>query len=280
MSKFEDFIDQFSIPAQPEAFLEFSKRVNQPEPEITDVVEALRSDPSLYTAVLATANSAFFRVGKETTSLTRAVIRLGLDKLKCIVRLVALKNSISTIGRLDRFWDTAVEVAEVTALLTSKFTIESKDDAYSLGMIHDCGIPLMMEHLKSYTDFLKLTGGTKPDQLHLLEQEEFGFDHYEVGAEVANQWSLPIQVCAAVHGQSNIEAFLTDTLIDDSSKNLLCCLLLAKDVSQSFRRYWRAKDDRTTPYFLPIALQYLGISDIEYIDLRDDILDSMEDAQL
>ena len=208
-------------------------------------------------------------------------MRLGLKKLHTIVRLIALKATLNQMGRIDRFWDTAVEVADISAALIKLRTDKNSDDAYSLGMLHDCGIPIMMKMFPEYKAFLLKLSPKAASEVHIQEQSQYGFDHYEVGAKVAEKWSMPSDVCSAVRAQSSIESCLQDQVPDytESSQILLAHLLLAKDISRSYRSFWRASDSRETPSFLESALNYLGLSDLEYIELKDKMLDKMVELE-
>ncbi|MFY0641488.1 MAG: HDOD domain-containing protein [Bermanella sp.] len=51
--------------------------------------------------------------------------------------------------RLDRFWDAATKVASLCSYLAVRLTTISQDKAYSIGMLHDIGIPIMLSNYPS-----------------------------------------------------------------------------------------------------------------------------------
>jgi len=267
----------YVIPPRPEAIIELSQLLNQEEPDIDKIVVALKNDVSLYAAVLGASNTRLFGSGAKITSPTQAVMRLGLQRLNTIVSVAGLKQTLSKAGRLERFWDTATEVAELTEQLAKQFSVGNPDEAYAVGMLHDCGIPLMLEAIPDYRDFLRASGGTDASLMCQQETALYGHDHFLLGSKIAKNWHLADSVCEAIEHQADFAQLLhEDSAWCDDSKSLLCILLLAKDISETYRRYWRTSESQTDDRNLKLALEYLGISDVEYMDIRDDHLSVLE----
>ena len=100
-------------------------------------------------------------------------MRLGLIKMLTILRIISLKTALSKAGRLERFWDAATEIAQLTVTISKIVSKESVEDAYSLGMMHNCGIPLMMEAISEYRGFLINCDAKEIQPLLLKEKELF-----------------------------------------------------------------------------------------------------------
>ena len=267
----------YVIPARPDVLIQISQLLSAPEPDLEKVVSVLRKDVSLYAAVLAIANSALYRGSLPVTSLNQAVMRLGLAKLHALVKLASLKNTLSKAGQIDRFWDTASEIAELTARFAALLSKEQTDAAYSLGMMHDCGIPMMMEAFPDYREFLRRINGDNLPVIRCLEMEWYGYDHFTIGAEIAAAWHMPRAVCEAIRLQPHVDAALRGNIqCSEAGKLLLCYLLLAKDISETYRQYWRVCSPKSQPQDLKLVLEYVGIPDIDYLDLREDCLAELE----
>lgn len=267
----------YVIPARPEVLIKASELMSNPDTDINDIVTALKQDVSLYTIVLATANNPLFRGSYKISSLKHAVMRLGLKRLSNIVKLISLKNELSKVGRVDRFWDTAIEIAEITANLTTLLSKESPDDAYTLGMIHDCGIPLMMDTFDDYREFLQSINGNNLSEIHVLEYDKYGYNHFDIGSDIAAHWNMPKNICDAIHFQPNYLDVLNGTSHgSESSKLLLCYLLLAKGISETYRHYWRVTSARRESRELQPILEYIGLPELDYLNIRDDYLAALE----
>lgn len=268
---------QYIIPPRPEILIKISEIVAQENPDIDSIVSYLKQDVTLYTAVLATVNNPHLGLSKRISSLSHAVVLLGTQRLFNIVRLVSLKTNLSKLNHLERFWDTATEVAELSAWIGKKFTNESAEDAYTLGMLHDCGLPIMMAAHKDYKEFLRTTNNSTLNMMKDWESERYHKDRFSLGATVAEKWHMPTPICQAIYYQPHHIALLSErgSSVPEATKMLLAALILARDISNEYRRYWRMASPDSTEHLAP-ALEFLGIVDWEFIDLKEEYMSSMD----
>lgn len=270
---------RYKIPSRPEAVIAIAELMKDKNPSASDIAEILRQDVFLYTSVLAAVNTPLFRLSKKITDLPHAITLLGLDKLFAVIRLAALQNTMSKLGRLDRFWDTTTEVAHLAASITHRVSDLDPHDSYTLGMMHDCAIPLMLETHPEYKAFLRNTNGSDLYGLSAREEKLFGINHFALGADIARHWFMPDRIADAIAGQSHyIDILETKDSLPDDAKSLLCILLLAKDISSHYRRFWRIYDSKESPPEILSVLSYLGIPDLEYMDIREDLLHHLEET--
>lgn len=269
---------RYKIPSKPEAILAIAGLMKSNDPTAEQIAAVLRKDVMLYTAVLAAVNTPLFKLSNKITDLSHAITLLGLDKLFAVIRLTALKASLGTLGRLDRFWDTATEVAQLSADLCQRVSSLDSHDSYTLGMMHDCAIPLMLQTHPDYKAFLRDINGA--DLFGLISQEEalFGTNHFSLGACVARQWYMPEHIAEAVEAQGHYIQALESNTLADNTKTLLCILVLAKDISSRYRRFWRIYDSKEPQPEIISVLRFLGLSDIEYMDIREDMLHKLEEC--
>lgn len=270
----------YVIPSRPESLVSIVELMKAREPNAEQIAVILRKDVYLYTSVLAAVNAPVFALNHKITDITHAITLLGLDRLFSIVRLAALKNSLTTTARLDRFWDSATEVAEICAAVALKYTGLDVHTAYSVGMMHDSGVPLMLESYPDYKAFLREANAQELLALQHDEQMRFGTNHFQVGAEIAYLWYMPDAICEAIAYQADVVAVLSGELpCSDEGKLLLSVLTLAKDISTVYRRFWRIYDTSEPVPELKVVLEYVGLADIEYLDLREDLISLLESRE-
>ncbi|MEH6446101.1 MAG: HDOD domain-containing protein [Oceanospirillaceae bacterium] len=266
----------YVIPGKPETLIEITNLLNATNIDVDKIVYVLRQDVSLYTAVIATANNPMFRGKREISSLNEAVVRLGLNTLVTIIRLVALKNALSKVGRLERFWDCAAEIAELTVYFNRIISNKQEENAFSLGMLHNCGIPLLMETFPDYRDFLKNSETDHLPTLLTLEKTKYGYNHFQISYQIAKRWLLPEPVVHAIALQSKEPNVISKiTIVSEESKLLACSLILAKDVSQAYRHYWRIENTQQKSNNLKPILEYSGIPETDYIEMREDLISGL-----
>lgn len=266
----------FVIPARPEVLLKLTAEIRKEDPDFSKIARILKADVSLYANVLATINTPFFGMRERVTSMERAVGLLGINRVFSIVRMASLRSSLDTIGRMDTFWDTATEVATICGHVSRHLKFLSRDDAYTMGMMHDCGVPLMMKNFSDYKAFLKSRNGLDIPQLHQQEQDLYAIDHFEISAAIARVWNIPAAICDAIQLQPYGRDVLEDDHYTEETRNVLCLLLISKELSCKFRALWSVDEDHRPIVPMDPVLEYLGICDVDLDDIRDDVFSKIE----
>ena len=74
-------------------------------------------------------------------------VLLGLKAVKNIINCQLLKAQSGNYQNKDLtdFWQSATDVANTAATLVHALGFGSTDEAYTLGLFHNCGIPILME---------------------------------------------------------------------------------------------------------------------------------------
>ncbi len=276
MSTFSATPTSYVIPSRPQVLIDLTKELRKSSPNIENVSDLIKQDVALYSSVIATVNSAYYGFNTEITSVKHAVTMLGLKQVFNITRLSALKNSLPTVGPMERFWDTATEVATICSELALKFTNLDSDKAYTLGMLHDIGIPLLVLAKPEFKDFLRQLNGYSLTDTYNSEMEHYGISHYQLSAELIRKWKIGDNVAEAVKLQPHyIETFNEPADSNENKRLYLCLLLLARDISDEYRHFWRIPDNQENLLDLKPVLSFLGINDYEYKDLKEDILSKL-----
>lgn len=109
--------------------------ITKDEPDIDILEEIVSRDASLTYALLKMANSAYFAVHSETTSIRQAIVRVGISQLKQWVYLLSFENNQDD-NTSEEMLKTSFMRANFASALVKKiknFVINSAD-AYLLGM--------------------------------------------------------------------------------------------------------------------------------------------------
>lgn len=269
---------KYIIPPRPDSLIQLNTLMNSDEPDLDLIVSTLKQDPGLYSIVLATVNAPCFALRKEVTSITHAIVLLGLPRLSSLINLSVIKQTLSSSNRLERFWDTASEVASITHNLCGKYTSLDQDNAYSIGMLHDSGVPILIQADPNYKDFLRSHNNLDIDDLVTAEKDKYGIDHFSLGAKLIEQWAIPQIVADSVQAQAVFPVILEQNRSKaDDTIMYLALLSLAKDISKSYRHFWRLdKDPELTPNIL-LCLEYIGLCDYDYFDLKEEYVKELEE---
>ncbi len=194
-----------NLPPLPEILFGLQKLMEDPDCEVEDVYRLIKTDPVLSGRLITLANSALFGTGKEETrNLEDAVVRLGMQQVMDLVFALELPKTFKKSKAFDQiqFWKHSMAAAFITRSLAKKLLadFDELEASFLAGLMHDVGI-LVLDNIISqeYSNFLTLKDLSATDKpLALLEEEEFGVAHPEVGAEFMKKWwSLSPKVISA-----------------------------------------------------------------------------------
>ena len=269
--------DSLLIPACPEVLLELTSVMQEQEPDIQLISDLVNNDVGLYTSLLATVNSPALGLKHSMESIPQAIMLLGHKRTLTLLHSIIMRNSLDNHGRLDRFWDSATEVAALCSRLASQLTMVNQDKAYSIGMLHDIGIPVMMANFPSYKDFLRDVNTLGLRELSSQEIEHFQVDHFTLGYRLAKEWNLPPTVSKTILLQPLFEkAFDHSITVHENLLGYLAILMLAKDISSEYRHFWRLSSSEHYPSYLIPILEFLEIDKMEYLDMKEKMIEDID----
>jgi len=257
-----------SIPPQPKLLSEINRELQKDDPNGNRIGEAIAKDVGLSGSVLKLINSPFFGLRTKVSSIPNAVSLLGLKNTKTLVTGLMLKAAMAggEPMMLERFWDASEKIATISTHLASLLPRVPRDETYTFGLFRECGIPLLMQRFEDYKETLKIAGG-QDEPMIVIEDERHGTNHAMVGFMVAKNWGLPDMISQAIlhHHDYGIysdreAAPMVRTLV---SINFLAEYLLDEVLRGRVSPAWKVVGDA--------ALEHLGISGGEFLELREDI---------
>lgn len=262
------------IPPQPKVLLELKVLQRSPSPDLRRVAAEIGRDPGLAAAILKTVNSPAF--GLRISSINHAVTMLGLPRTFSIATGLALRMQMQGQVKLDRFWDTAADTAAASALVARMAPGVVVDEAYMLGLFHECGVAILTMRFPTYKETLIEANRRLDCKFTDIEDEHHGTNHAVVGHLVAKSWALPDDVREAIllHHEP-MGPLLADTGLSRNLRALLCTLKVGEHISHSTRRMTLLHDwEENRDHYL----DYLGLSLTDLDDLCNDFESSAQGA--
>ncbi|OPY90696.1 MAG: HDOD domain protein [Syntrophus sp. PtaU1.Bin208] len=170
---------------------------NAPETSPDDLNRVISLDPILAGKVLRLINSAYYSLRTPVTSLTRAVILLGINTVKNLALSAAVLKSLEGRNafhglRANDFWLHSLGVGVAAKFLAAELGVPlaEREEYFVAGLLHDLGkIPLNREYAPEYSAALK-KAEQENRSLHQTEEEIFGFNHCLVGEMIIDKWQL------------------------------------------------------------------------------------------
>ncbi len=157
----------------------------------------IEQDPALTAKLIRIANSALFNAGVPIDSVKDAVTRVGMRQVRDITLGVCATEAFDGIPNdlvsPEDFWKHSLSCAISAQLLASHTRQVGNESAFTAGLLHDIGQLVMFSKCPEQSQQALLLSIDLSDgrSTYLAEREIFGFDHANVGAELAKQWGFP-----------------------------------------------------------------------------------------
>jgi HD-like signal output (HDOD) protein len=188
------------VPPFPSVAQRILALVNQPDPNINELSELVKVDPSFAAELLRFANSALLGARRKVRSLPLAIVVVGLDRVKTVATLVSMNQMVRHSVRrqgLRKVWVHSL----VTALIAEEISPTcgiARETAYTAGLLHNLGtLGLMSAYPDEYSRMLEVSDDFGFDLLR-TEQDLFEIDHCLAGAYLAQDWDFPDELAAAI----------------------------------------------------------------------------------
>lgn len=265
-----------SIPPQPQIMVDLQFEQYMPDPDLETIARLIAQDPGLSGALLKLVNSPYFGLANKIGSIQRAVNLLGSRSIINLINAQSIKGEMSdeTIVTLNRFWDTAQDVAMTCLTLAKRTGIQAVDEAYTLGLFHDCGVPLMLKRFPDYMGVLEASYANAGMDTRVVDTENriFNTNHAVVGYFTAKSWRLPEHISSAIANHHNALAIFRDESSRNTPlKNLLAVLKMAEHICASHRVLGNQAQDHEWNVVGPLVLDYIGLSEYDFEHLKQTI---------
>ncbi|MFQ5739521.1 MAG: HDOD domain-containing protein [Acidobacteriota bacterium] len=191
-----------SLPSLPSLYLELEKELRSPLATARRVDRIISKDMAMTAKILQLANSAYYGVSREVSTVERAVILLGLDLVKNLVLVVHVfsqfnlaKMKVLPVAGLWRHSMACSGIARKLAIAENA-PRDRVDQATTAGFLHDIGKLILANTQPEQYQLMALKARGVP--LYLAEEDRFGFNHAELGGYFLRLWGLPSPIIQAV----------------------------------------------------------------------------------
>lgn len=188
-----------NLPTPPIVFNQIQKVINDPDVSAAHVASILAEDPAMSVKVLKLTNSAFYGLSREVESVKHAVVIVGMEAIKNLVLAASVldmfKGKSFNPEDQEKFWRHSLAVASCSRLLARQLKskgIIDPDSAFSAGLLHDIGKLVICCFLQEEQAVLEEEfAKDQNSSAFIIEEKALGYNHAQVGAQLALQWKLP-----------------------------------------------------------------------------------------
>lgn len=188
-----------NVPSAPEILVRVREISDNPQSSAADLANIILSDHNLTSRILKLANSAYYgEFSGKVATVTQAILLMGFRTVRNIVVSISIHDTFTNSAKFGefnfrRFWTKSVGCGVLGKDIARACGMKIPEEAFIAGFIHDIGKLVMCQIFpEEYPKIEKLIEGGEPE----IEAERslIGTDHCALGAWLARNWNLPIQI--------------------------------------------------------------------------------------
>lgn len=225
---------EVEVPPCPDILLRIIGEMHKEEPDFGRLTDLVSADVALAAGLLKTTNSPFFIRPQRARSVHDALSILGLRIVSHTVAGLVLRRAFPGTPSMERFWDASARTARLSAWLAMKLDIPglNADDAYTYGLFHDCGIPVLIGRFPNYKEILGAANQDPVREFTAHEEETLQTNHAAVGCALAQKWWLPEDMYVAIRHHHQAKALGPGSSLPRSSRQFIATAQLAEYLVQ------------------------------------------------
>ena len=184
------------LPPMPSSIQEVISACDDQDMTVGQLSQVVLRDQSLTANILKLANSSFYGHARRVTTVTEAVVMLGFSAIKSLAisshtaRL--LSGSLPGYGlQQGELWRHSISVAFTARRLAVEVQLAPVEEAFVAGLLLDIGKTILSSYMENAFDEVTRISQERRVPFHEVEAELLGFDHAELGAQIASSWSFP-----------------------------------------------------------------------------------------
>ncbi len=212
MSTFYREVSPNDIPIPDDINIRIIEACTQEHIEVDELTHLIVANPAISVQLLSLVNSPYYGFAQNISTVSHAVVAIGLDGVKNLTLCMAIRESFNSIELKDidiqLFWKLSTYRAVACQLWLEILEREKGGQqhaslAFTLGLLADIGLLIMflLEPDKNDRWDLLLING--PETRLAMEKEVFGTTHCEVGVQLVQQWNLPDDFIAPIKNHHN-----------------------------------------------------------------------------
>jgi HD-like signal output (HDOD) protein len=218
-----------NLPILPTIAAKMIELADNPETQTETLAQLISNDQSLTARILKAANSVYYGLSREISTVDTAIVVMGYKAVKEIGLSLSAVDSLKNIGSLNRFdiqkyWEHSVGVGSAAREIAKKYLSEQTGELYVAGLLHDVGKMILIQYAQQ--DFYAVLDCMKEENIAYFEAEEqiLGITHGEIGYIISERWNLPEKIGTLIRfhhcPQNAPENFAAQAAVIDAADTL------------------------------------------------------------
>jgi len=196
--------DVGELVSMPGVAIRINEMVDDAQYSASDIGKVIAQDPGLTVRLLKIANSPMYGLSSQIDTVSRAVTVLGTKQVRDLVLATSAIQAFDGIPNelltMDDFWKHSIACGLAARELMGKQRAAQGESIFVAGLLHDIGQLVIFNKLPGQAKQILETVVDEMEEASQfeVEQQVLGFDHAQIGTELAKLWQLPQSLCECV----------------------------------------------------------------------------------
>ncbi|MCG6534048.1 MAG: HDOD domain-containing protein [Syntrophales bacterium LBB04] len=257
-----------ALPTLPSTLRRLSTVMVKPKITVEEISRFVANDPALTTKVLKMINSAMYGFPGRISSVSHAIMLLGLNVVKGLLLGVSVFEIMQK--SMQGLWEHSLGCASAARIIAKKKGLKEPDEASIAGLLHDIGkVILILEFPNEYEEAMR-DAEENGILIGEAEMKQFAEPHANVGRWLAEKWRFPnnlVEVIAFHHKPQLAKIAPMEAAIVHFSD------ILVRARGLGFA------GDHIVPQINPAAFEMLKLSEADIGDILKELEDSAESPE-
>ncbi len=254
-----------TLPTIPGVLKKLLKVVEDQRVSLNEIGTFVSNDPVLTTKVLKMVNSPVYGFPGRISSISQAVILLGLNVVKGLLLGVSVFELMqkSMVG----LWEHSMGCAIVARLIAKKKEMKEPEEVSVAGLLHDIGkVALVLQFPEHYEEAMK-RADNESVVISEAERDIFSVTHANTGTWMTQKWRFPGNLTEVIeyHHKPHLS----------KRAPVETAIVHLSDVIIRARGFGFAGDN-IVPVINPAAWESLNLTESDMKDVLKEMEDSLE----
>jgi len=169
-----------------------------------EIAEEIGKDQVLAARVLRLVNSAFYGFRQPITTISHAMVLLGLDVVKTLVMTASVLDIVDAMNQhMAGLWEHSLGTARAANALAERLALDDPEECALGGLLHDMGKVVIAQTFPAEHARIRRMVAERGCLQIDAEVEVLGVTHADVGMWLLKKWSLPPKIVYPIAYHSN-----------------------------------------------------------------------------
>jgi len=169
-----------------------------------EIAEEIGKDQVLAARVLRLVNSAFYGFRQPITTISHAMVLLGLDVVKTLVMTASVLDIVDAMNQhMAGLWEHSLGTARAANALAERLAMDDPEECALGGLLHDMGKVVIAQTFPAEHARIRQTVAERGCLQIDAEMAVLGVTHADVGMWLLKKWSLPAKIVYPIAYHSN-----------------------------------------------------------------------------